>query len=809
MRMKNFAILLAVTFATISSTAQTVSFLTDYAHTEKYDSIEYQYLPLTNRPWVGKHFWANRLQDWQINIGRLECLQNDPEMPMRTVHLLSHQLNAKEEGFTLKVRSGIIGFLPSRDSTTWNGFLIGAGNTGLSYKAAALVHHYSGKGGGIIAGIDGSGNLVFRSNESDATRDVYEPLPNVKFTGRRLFRNNWEDIDLVLKAIPTGNNRFTLVLEAYDVFSNSQLASATVTDVSGDLLKGNIALVSHPGKSGSRYWFRDFIVSGKKLDADFEHHFGPILNTFYSVKGNALKMNVQFPPLGYGDTETFGFFIRKEGTKNWIKKTDGHIGIGHYSGLVRIKDWDNSAAWDFKIEYANGGAIDSLIGRVPKEPVDKNEIKIGGISCYQVTALPADDSWGYGFAGLPNGRWTPHNIWFPHTQLIDHILHKDMDMISFLGDQYYESGNPTTTDVAGKNPTLDYFYKWYLFLWDFQEVTRQMPSVVLVDDHDVYQGDIWGEGGLPLRNPGIKGGGYGYDAAFVKIVEQTQTAHNPDPYDTMKVAQNITTYYSGYEYGGLSLAILEDRKFKTSPDSIKNVEKYGSKIITQNYNPADADLAGGNILGKQQHAFIKEWITSSPDKIKIAFTQTVFASVHTTPDGGLWRDFDLNGWPQSARNEALEILKQGQAFLLGGDIHIAILLQHGIKDWEEGVYQFLVPAVSNKYRRWWTPAQPGKNRKKGSPTYTGRYLDGFNNKVTIYAAANPYISNKEVFEKNTALDAKYAKEHIYLDSDAMKDGFGMLTVNKSKRTIEVGCFPADPGKPQFEGWPYTIKLGRR
>ena len=37
--------------------------------------------------------------------------------------------------------------------------------------------------------------------------------------------------------------------------------------------------------------------------------------------------------------------------------------------------------------------------------------------------------------------------------------------------------------------------KWYLHGWTWRELTRDRPSVSIPDDHDVYQGNIWGEGG--------------------------------------------------------------------------------------------------------------------------------------------------------------------------------------------------------------------------------------------------------------------------------------------------------------------------
>ena len=43
-----------------------------------------------DRRWVGAEYWANRLQDWRVRDGRLECVS---DLPMRTVHLLTRRLS--------------------------------------------------------------------------------------------------------------------------------------------------------------------------------------------------------------------------------------------------------------------------------------------------------------------------------------------------------------------------------------------------------------------------------------------------------------------------------------------------------------------------------------------------------------------------------------------------------------------------------------------------------------------------------------------------------------------------------------------
>ena len=46
--------------------------------------------------------------------------------------------------------------------------------------------------------------------------------------------------------------------------------------------------------------------------------------------------------------------------------------------------------------------------------------------------------------------------------------------------------------------------------------------------------------------------------------------------------------------------------------------------------------------------------------------------------------------------------------------------------------------VNNYYSRWWWPkdGKPGKKSNKVLP-WNGRYLDGFENKITMHAYANP------------------------------------------------------------------------
>ena len=306
------------------------------------------------------------------------------------------------------------------------------------------------------------------------------------------------------------------------------------------------------------------------------------------------------------------------------------------------------------------------------------------------------------------------------------------------------------------------------------------------------------------RDGDNKKGGYSHEPEFVRMVERTQTAANPEPLRREHLRQGLTSYYTSFKLGGVDFALMEDRKLKSLPTLIGSVEKYGSKIINEGYDGRDADIENGQILGAQQEAFLRNWIHKS-EGVKVALTQTLFASLHTAPSGKLWLDLDSGGWPQSGRNRALDILASGDVLLLSGDTHLPAVVQHGVRKFGDSVWQFVVPAVANKYRRWWEPDEDGANRRPGDPYYTGDFLDGFGNHMTVAAVGNPKLDNEIVFNENVKRDVGYASEHLYLDKQGYRDGYGMLIISEDRKTATFECWPAGPHAEQHEGWPVILK----
>ena len=255
-------------------------------------------------------------------------------------------------------------------------------------------------------------------------------------------------------------------------------------------------------------------------------------------------------------------------------------------------------------------------------------------------------------------------------------------------------------------------------------------------------------------------------------------------------------WFTNLNWGNVDFAILEDRKFKTGPAG--RVPKQGPRpdhIRNPEYDPSSVDVDGAVLLGERQLKFLDTWSGDWADaKMKVALSATIFcggAHIHGGANGRLHADMDSNGWPQSGRNRALASLRRAFAFHLAGDQHLATIFHHGIDEFRDAIWSFCVPSIANLYLRWWEPLKPGANREADSPEYTGDHLDGFANKVTNYAAANP-----EKKPAGNILNTRSA-------------GFGIVRLNTGNRTITMECWPrnvdiTDPKTSQYPGWPKVI-----
>ena len=753
------------------------------------------------RTWIGPEYWANPLQDWQLNKGKIECITSGGN---RNVFLLTHELGEKSGDFNMSISMGNLENSSKKLDEGWIGFKIGIRGEFDDYRDSAV------RGDGFRIGMTTDGRLFIGTVDNSAKK-ITPPYEHIR-------------LDLLVQ--PMGES-YTISLSAYD--KQDVLLSQTAKEkINADWIHGGVALVCSREKlkaapntrptieypdwgtspntrrwGNLRFWFADWNLTGSKVKKFPERKFGPILFAQHTLSNNILKMTAQMAPISDKENQTVALQVQKN--KSW--KTIGEAKIDKLSrtATFRIENWDASLDIQYRLTYQLLSAENKkkecyYSGTIRKEPWEKEEIVVAG------------------FTGN-------NDLGFPNTDIIKQIEYHNPDLLFFSGDQIYEG-------VAGfgvqRTPVdkacLDYLRKWYLYGWAYGVLMKDRPTVAIPDDHDVYHGNIWGAGGkaTPADLVGSEAqdeGGYKMRPEWVNMVQRTQTSHLPDPYDPTLIKQNIGVYYCTMNYAGLSVAILEDRKFKSAPKALLPEAKiHNGWAQNRNFNAKkNGDVKTAKLLGDRQLKFLNEWSSDWSHKtwMKVVFSQTIFANVATlprkdsfhdrivprlrimksgeyAPDDVPVSDMDSNGWPQTARNNALREMRRGFAFHLAGDQHLGSTIQYGVNEWHDAGYAFCVPAISNVWPRRWYPSEPGKNRIPNSPKYTGDFEDGFGNKMTVVAVSNPVYTGKKpakLYDRAT--------------------GYGIVRFNRDSRDITIECWQrqANPKTDaQYPAWPITINI---
>ena len=724
-----------------------------------------------SRTFIGPEFWANRLQDWQKQ--KDGTIRSVSDKTHRTLHLLTHRITDPKAILSMSVEIDD----EKADATSKAGFLIGAGADDLDYRAAAMVMKSIGPNFGTICGIENK-KLVIRDHE----------------TGVEAWSKNVFELPVKLILSLDGD---TVKLEAKKGMDT--VASTMFKGLPQSSYIGNIALLSHNGL----FNFKNWQIKGQNLDFDTSRTAGPILSTQYTLSNKILKLTAQLMPVGSYDSNYVTLEAKKD--DKWSKIADAEIVIPGYTVTFKINNWQADKDTAVRVVYELDGKKHYYSGTITREPLNKDEVIVAAFTGNHnmQRGLQSD---GY--------SWSSENLWFPHNDIVANVKKHGSDVLFFSGDQVYENDSPTPADKSGGEAShLDYLYKWYLWCWAFRDVTKDRPTILILDDHDVFQGNIWGDSGAKMTgvitdgnsNTPVAGwanddkAGYVLSAEWVKMTERTQTSHLPDPYDPAPVKQGIGVYYTSMNYAGISMAIMEDRKFKSGCKGlIPGLTGREDHIKDPNFDTRNLDLPGLKLYGERQLKFLADWGQNwDGHEMKLILSQTIPANMATHHGWSLNRmyaDLDSNGWPQSKRNEALKVMRKSFAPLIGGDQHLSTVVHHGIDDWKDSVYSFCVPSIANFYPRAWMPENPGKNRRD-MEAHFGDHIDGFGNKVTVHAVTNPTALTGIPTQKPYALHNKMP-------------GYGIVKVNKAKRTYTFESWnryeDAKSGKP-YPGWPFTIK----
>jgi phosphodiesterase/alkaline phosphatase D-like protein len=432
-----------------------------------------------------------------------------------------------------------------------------------------------------------------------------------------------------------------------------------------------------------------------------------------------------------------------------------------------IDQWQADAAQRYQVRFDWRGQQYVWEGKVRREPESGEQLKLGCFSC-------------------DNGYL------FPIPAMVRQVQQQDPDMLFFAGDQIYESygGFGVARRADTETAMIDYLRKYYQFGWTWRDLLRDRPSVIVPDDHDVFQGNLWGHGGRKLpeqaKQKDWTWGGYVMPGDWVAAVERTQVGHLPDPAVDMQLPIGIKPYFTKMTYGGVGFAVLEDRKFKTGPKSLPEAQR--------------VDGQGADLLGPQQEAFLKQWAADwTGQEMKCALSQTIFCTAATHSGPKLKRSrgfFDSGAWPQAARDRAVRILGDCNALAIHGDQHLGILLRHGIDDFDDAGYAFMVPGTANGFpRAWW----PGVDKELPQPgqDFTGRFHDDAGHPIHVLAVGNPEPGSNLLPKSENPMEIGYRKG----------SGYGLVEFNKKDATATISMYRLGESNELFSGFPKTIRIG--
>jgi phosphodiesterase/alkaline phosphatase D-like protein len=772
------------------------------------EEMELSWAGVPDRPWAGPALWTNRLQDWEVRAGRLEVSVGQP---MRTAHILTARTNLDRGGLEVVVELGIEGALAG---TAGAGILLGAGGPDLDWRKAALIHHSPGAGGGLFAGIDHDGRLF--------VRDFSDRNQSLAQTERVLAKV--DSVELSIRIVPDAGGAI-LELTA----SPSETGADSVILQAGPFesvrLTGGLALVADaPDSEAGTVWFSRLQASGRGFEHSPERTLGPVLGAQHTLSRGVLTLTAQLFPVGGGvdlaDPATAGVVqldVRSE-AGGWYTLGLAPVVVPGYTATFRVEGWPVEQDVPYRLGLLPADAVAAqdtgtwFEGRVRADPSGEDEIVVAAFTGNHNVAMP----------GVDRGEFDwMRGVWFPHADIVNAVRAHDPDLLFFSGDQVYEGASPTSADLD--RPYLDYLYKWYLWMWAFRDLTAEIPAITIPDDHDVFHGNVWGAGGRATP-PGLTGaaaqdaGGYKLPPAWVNMVQRTQTSHLPLPFDPAPAEQEIGVYYTDVLYGGVSFAVIEDRKFKSAPAGfLPDADIWNGWARDSAWDARmHGDSPGADLLGERQERFLEEWAADWSDGtwMKVLLSQTIFANIATIPadamtgsvipglpipQPGEWvegdkqaADMDSNGWPRSGRNRALRAIRKGFAVHLAGDQHLASTIRYGIDHFGDAGYALCVPSVANFWPRRWYPPSGGPDRSDGLAPGTGDFLDGFGNRMTVLAVSNP---------------ARWGREPATLHDRA--PGYGIATFSRTSREVSLAAWPrwANPGAGDqpYPGWPVRFE----
>ena len=179
----------------------------------------------------------------------------------------------------------------------------------------------------------------------------------------------------------------------------------------------------------------------------------------YTVSNQTLKLTAQLFPLFPHETRTVRLEIKPAGT--WQPVAAQDVQDLGWSTTFRVENWDHGSDVPYRLLHGEAAKFEGVV-RAPSEP--RAPIMLAAFSCN---------------SNKDRGD---------RAHYIRNVRHHDPDLLFFAGDQSYDHRQHTAA--------------WLKFGIQFRDLFRDRPCITIPDDHDIGQGNLWGEGGKRANGRG-------------------------------------------------------------------------------------------------------------------------------------------------------------------------------------------------------------------------------------------------------------------------------------------------------------------
>ena len=745
-------------------------------------SIKFNWNKIPDQAWLGYSFWCNSYLDWKVENNRVIAFPFHRHK--RTAHYSAQQIKRKSGLLKISVTTG---FSKSRNSGHL-GLLIGAGSNQINEKTNLLIHNNIPNSNTHLFAINKKG--VISLSDYGADTSIYShQLDSFIFSD-----SSSVNMEISYKSLADSTFIYFQIRN-----TSTKIFNDTILLKSTSIPLGSIALFYSCKKAFKSFgWFDDLRIEGNVLEK--AETTGPLLSSFHTITDKKILLTVQLQPFEVSKTDEFELYFNSIKIKNFRV----HYRYDKLTHQIRFKTSTKNLPGkvNYTIKYSGkqtdrpfyiNGTINTLL--------PNKEMSIMALNCN-------------GFPFMHEGKYDYNSLWYPYEQ-IEKGYHKfTPNLVIFLGDQFYES-RPSAPIIKEPFCYLDYLYKWNLYCLQFRNITANTPTIILTDDHDVYQGNLWGNGGVPAKTTEKDSldkyyqgnydtwqqdnGGYFMPKNFVNMAIRSQTSHLPKPYK--RRTKGLSNYYTSYQFGDFDFAILEDKKYKSAPVNIQH-QIFNGIPLNNSLTNQELDNDNFKLLGKKQLKFLKKFVTKESDNLKIVLTQSAYASLTTinkesdplkdlpsnlSGEHKLNRDMDTNGWPKTGRDKAMNIIGTEPVLFLCGDQHMGSVVEL-FDTLNNGTHFFTIPSISNTWQRTWLPSD---STYSNSPF--GIHYDGFGNKMNVIAVANP---TNEI--------------HYPQKLNKKSPGFGIIILNSIDKTAILHAYPLYFNEfntiLEYNGWPINIDL---